>query len=132
MTTSLRNYSHRMSLAVGLTAVLASGCTLQEQTTPAISGPSELGLSLSVVAQPETLPRDGSSMSEIVITAFDANGQPKPNQRNDPLGERRHAESDRSTDRSRRQGQRSLYRARRERAGLDRDHHGDPAPCSWR
>jgi PKD repeat protein len=81
MTTSLRNYSHRISLAVGLTAVLASGCTIQEQTAPALSGPSELGLALTVVALPETLPRDGSSMSSIVITAFDANGKPKPGQR---------------------------------------------------
>jgi PKD repeat protein len=81
MTTSLRNYSHRISLAVGLTAVLASGCTIQEQTAPPLSGPSELGLALTVVALPETLPRDGSSMSSIVITAFDANGQPKPGQR---------------------------------------------------
>ena len=81
MTTSLRNYSHRISLAVGLTAVLASGCTIQEQTAPALSGPSELGLALTVVAQPETLPRDGSSMASILIAAFDANGRPKPGQR---------------------------------------------------
>ena len=81
MTTSFRHYSHRISLAVGLTAVLASGCTIQEQPTPALSGPSELGLALTVVALPETLPRDGSSMSSIVINAFDANGKPKPGQR---------------------------------------------------
>lgn len=81
MTTSLRNYSRRISLAVGLSAVLASGCTIQEQTAPPLSGPSELGLALTVVALPETLPRDGSSMSSIVISAFDANGKPKPDQR---------------------------------------------------
>ena len=80
MTTSLCSYSHRILLAIGLTAVLASGCTIQEQTAPAISGPSELGLSLTVAAQPETLPRDGSSMASILITAFDANGHPKPDQ----------------------------------------------------
>jgi PKD repeat protein len=81
MKTSLRNYAHRISLAVGLTAVLTSGCTIQEQTAPALSGPSELGLALTIAALPETLPRDGSSMSSIVITAFDANGKPKPGQR---------------------------------------------------
>ena len=81
MTISFRYVSHRISLAVGLMAVLASGCTLQEQPTPELSGPSELGLALSVVAQPEILPRDGSSVSSIVITAFDANGKPKPEQR---------------------------------------------------
>ena len=80
MRISLRYLSHRLSLAVGLMAVLASGCTVQEQPTPDLAGPSELGLSLSVVAQPEILPRDGSSMSSIIITAFDSNGKPKPNQ----------------------------------------------------
>jgi PKD repeat protein len=81
MTTSLRSYSHRILLAAGLTAALGSGCTIQEQTAPALSGPSELGLALTIAAQPETLPRDGSSMSTIVINAFDANGKPKPGQR---------------------------------------------------
>lgn len=81
MRISLRNYSHRISLAVGLTAVLATGCTVQEQPTPGLSGPSELGLALSVVAQPEILPRDGSSMSSISVTAYDSNGKPKPGQR---------------------------------------------------
>ena len=81
MTTCLRKYSHRISLAVGLTAVLASGCTIQEQTAPELSGPSELGLAMTIAAQPETLPRDGSSTAAIVITAFDANGKPKAEQR---------------------------------------------------
>jgi PKD repeat protein len=81
MTISLRYCSPRISLALGLMAVLSSGCTLQEQPTPDLSGPSELGLSLSVVAQPEILPRDGSSMSLIVIAAFDSNGKPKSDQR---------------------------------------------------
>ena len=62
-------------------AVLVAACTVQEQTAPALSGPSELGLALSVVAAPEILPRDGSSMSTITVTAFDSNGQPKPGQR---------------------------------------------------
>jgi len=81
MTTSLRSYSHRILLAAGLTAALGSGCTVQEQTAPALSGPSELGLALTIAAQPETLPRDGRSISTIVINAFDGNGKPKPGQR---------------------------------------------------
>jgi PKD repeat protein len=81
MTISFRNYSRRISLAVGLMAVAASGCSVAQQPTPALSGPSELGLALSVVAQPETLPRDGSSMSTISISAFDSNGQAKAGQR---------------------------------------------------
>ena len=132
MTTSFRHYSHRISLAVGLTAVLASGCTIQEQTAPALSGPSELGLALTVVAHPETLPRDGSSMSSIVITAFDANGKPKPGQRmilSANAGTLNPTEVLTGTD-----GKASaiVYRARRERAGLDCDNHGDPGrSCGW-
>lgn len=81
MRMSLRNYSHRISLAVGLMAVLGSGCTVQKQTAPGFTGPSELGLSISIAALPEVLPRDGSSMSSIAITAFDSNGKPKAGQR---------------------------------------------------
>ena len=53
MTMSLRNYSHRMSLAVGLMAALATGCTVQEQPTPDLSG-RRAWFALSVVAQPES------------------------------------------------------------------------------
>jgi PKD repeat protein len=81
MRISLRNYSHRISLAVGLVAVLGSGCTVQKQTAPGFTGPSELGLAVSIAALPEVLPRDGSSMSAIAITAFDSNGKPKAGQR---------------------------------------------------
>lgn len=64
-----------------LIVVLMAGCTVQEQRTPELSGPSELGLSLALVAQPETLPRDGSSMASIAVTAFDSNGKAKAGQR---------------------------------------------------
>jgi PKD repeat protein len=81
MRISFRNYSRRISLAAGLMAVLASGCTVDKQETPVLSGPSELGLSLSVVAAPEILPRDGSSISTISISAFDSSGKAKSGQR---------------------------------------------------
>lgn len=81
MRISVSNYSQRLSLAVGLMAVMATGCAVDKQAAPALSGPSELGLALSVVARPEMLPRDGSSMSTIVVSAFDANGQAKAGQR---------------------------------------------------
>ena len=66
---------------VALLAVMLSGCTVQEQRTPGLAGPSELGLALSVVAQPETLPRDGSSTAAIIISVFDAGGKPRSGQR---------------------------------------------------
>lgn len=61
--------------------VAATGCTVQEQSAPALSGPSELGLSVTVSAAPQVLPRDGSSMSTISINARNASGAPKGNQR---------------------------------------------------
>ena len=68
-------------LSVLALTVLLSGCTVQEQSTPGLAGPSELGLALTMAAQPETLPRDGASTAAIRVTAFDANGRPKPEQR---------------------------------------------------
>ena len=65
-------------------------------------------------------------MSTIVITAFDANGKPKPGQRmilSAIAGTLNPTEVLTGTD-----GKASavVYRARRERAGLDGDNHGDP------
>jgi PKD repeat protein len=62
-------------------AVLLSGCSVQEQPMPGLSGPSELGLGMSLTAAPEFLPRDGSSISRITAKAFDSNGKPIPGQR---------------------------------------------------
>jgi PKD repeat protein len=66
---------------LAMTAALFAGCTLQEQKTPGLTGPSELGLGMSLTASPEVLPRDGSSMSSIAVIVFDSNGAPKAGQR---------------------------------------------------
>jgi PKD repeat protein len=81
MTSTLRASLPRLVPAIGLIAVLTTGCAVQEQSAPPLAGPSELGLGLSVTALPETLPRDGSSMATIVVTAFDPNGAPLKGQR---------------------------------------------------
>ena len=81
MMSTNRLFSDRRLSVIALTVVLLSGCTVQEQSIPGLAGPSELGLALTMAAQPETLPRDGSSMASIRVTAFDANGRPKPEQR---------------------------------------------------
>jgi PKD repeat protein len=60
---------------------LLSGCSVQKQTVPGLTGPSELGLGLQVTASPEVLPRDGSSVSLITARAFNAEGKPKAGQR---------------------------------------------------
>jgi PKD repeat protein len=56
--------------------VAAAGCTVKKTETPQLSGPSELSLSLSIAANPDTLTQDGQSQSTIVVRARDANSQP--------------------------------------------------------
>jgi PKD repeat protein len=81
MTSTLRASLPRLVPAIGLVAMLTTGCAVQEQPAPSLAGPSELGLGLSVTALPETLPRDGSSMATIIVAAFDSNGAPLKSQR---------------------------------------------------
>lgn len=58
------------------TAVVAfAGCSLGKQTAPPVSGPSELGLSLSITATPDVIQQDGQSRSTIQVVARDASGQ---------------------------------------------------------
>jgi PKD repeat protein len=62
---------------LALTAVfLLTGCALDKQSAPALTGPSELGLSLEIKASPDTLTQDGQSQSFIEVTARDATSQP--------------------------------------------------------
>ncbi len=65
--------------AVAALALAMGACTTKKTEPPAPSGPSELGTSLSVAATPDLLPQDGSSTSQVVVHAFDANGQPVRN-----------------------------------------------------
>jgi PKD repeat protein len=53
------------------------GCTMKSQDTPPLTGPSELGTSITLRTQPEVLVQDGASQSLITITARDSNGKPK-------------------------------------------------------
>ena len=57
-------------------AGLASGCALSGTSAPSMTGPSELGLSLSIQAEPDVLVQDGLSRSRLIVTARDASGQP--------------------------------------------------------
>jgi large repetitive protein len=65
-------------LAFALAAGIA-GCTIARNPAPPLQGPSELGTSLTITANPSVLSMDGASQSAITVRAFDANGQPKPN-----------------------------------------------------
>lgn len=57
-------------------AVLVTGCSLDKQTAPSLTGPSELGLSIGVTATPDIITQDGQSQATIGITARDASSQP--------------------------------------------------------
>jgi PKD repeat protein len=63
-------------ITVAAAAVLVSACTVKKTEQPALTGPSELALSLALTANPDILEQDGTSQSRIVILARDATGQP--------------------------------------------------------
>src|SRR4026209_1771281 len=69
-------------MVMGAVAIAATslGCTMKSQDTPPLTGPSELGVSVSLRTQPEILVQDGSSQSLVTITVRDSNGKPKKDQ----------------------------------------------------
>jgi PKD repeat protein len=72
----------RFSLLVLLAGLLFStGCAMDEQSAPALAGPSGYGLSVTMTASPDVLARDGSSRSTIQLIARTADGKPATGQR---------------------------------------------------
>jgi chitodextrinase len=65
-------------IAVALVAC-AAGCTMKSQDAPPLTGPSELGTSISVSAAPDILTQDGGSQSLVTVMAYDKNGKPLRN-----------------------------------------------------
>jgi len=57
-------------------ATLFSGCMMQNQSAPALTGPSGFGRYLTMTAAPDTLPRDGSSQTQITLTYTDHEKKP--------------------------------------------------------
>jgi PKD repeat protein len=60
-----------------LATVWAAGCGLDDGSAPGLIGPSEFGLSVTLSASPDRVPRDGSSQSLVTITVRDASGKPE-------------------------------------------------------
>ena len=60
-------------------AIALAGCTMHEQETPDLSGPSEYGTSIAISTNPDVLTQDGASQSLITVTARDSNGSPLRN-----------------------------------------------------
>lgn len=57
-------------------AMAMSACTTKNQEAPPLTGPSEFGQSVSVSANPDSLPQDGASQSFVTVTVRDADAQP--------------------------------------------------------
>ncbi len=64
------------ALIVVAAIALASGCSIKKSERPTLTGPSEMGLSLNITANPDTLTQDGFSQARVVVLALDGNGQP--------------------------------------------------------
>lgn len=64
---------------VTLVALLAGACAVDEVSVPAPTGPSELGLSLTLSLDRDIMPQDGQSTTNLTVLARDANAQPKAN-----------------------------------------------------
>ena len=66
-------------IAVWIVAALSGalvGCSLQEQSPPAFTGPSGLSTAVTLSANRDSLPRDGGSQSVITVTWRDASNNP--------------------------------------------------------
>ena len=64
-------------LLLALAGVWATAACTSEPDIPKATGPSELGLSLQVLASPDVLTTDGRSQSQITVTARGPNSEPK-------------------------------------------------------
>jgi hypothetical protein len=62
-------------LARGL-ALAAGGCELTSQGEPDLSGPSDQGFNVELLAQPDTVNADGVSESQVRLVLRNQNGQP--------------------------------------------------------
>jgi hypothetical protein len=61
------------------TIVAASGCAIEETTTPALTGPSSFGRTLTVSITPDVLPQDGQSTARVTVQVTNETGQPVAN-----------------------------------------------------
>jgi len=64
-----------LATTVALGLALA-GCALDKAEDPGLIGPSETGLSVELLALPDTLNADGVSASTVQLILRDSNGQP--------------------------------------------------------
>ena len=60
---------------LAVAALLGAACTVHQTEAPALSGPSETALSVTITASPDSISQDGRSTSTIGLQARDANGK---------------------------------------------------------
>ena len=64
-------------VVVVIAGLFAVGCSLNDSESPTVTGPtSQFGLSITMTASPDQLPRDGVSQSLVTITVRDESGRP--------------------------------------------------------
>jgi PKD repeat protein len=63
------------ALTLLLTVAAAAACSTKNTTAPPLSGPSELALSITVAATPDTITQDGASQSQVIVVARDPSGK---------------------------------------------------------
>ena len=64
--------------AIAIASLMLAGgaCTVSKQSTPGLSGPSELAMSVQMTATPDSLLQNGLGTSQVAVTVFDAGGNP--------------------------------------------------------
>jgi PKD repeat protein len=73
-----QTFSPRLTMIVAAALVaFSSSCTMKDQETPPLTGPSELGTSIMVEVTPDLLNQDGGSQARVTVRAYDSNGKPK-------------------------------------------------------
>ena len=73
----------QLTLARGVALVMVAlsvSCTMKEQETPSLTGPSEFAKSITISVSPDVLQQDGRSVSEILIRARGPNNEPLANE----------------------------------------------------
>lgn len=65
----------RLTLGILGAALFLAACTVKKTETPGLTGPSELGTSITITVSPDVLSQDGASQSLVTIVARDNNGQ---------------------------------------------------------
>lgn len=64
------------TLTALVAAVALAGCTVKKTEAPSLSGPSEYGLSLQMLASPDQVTQDGISSSQVQVVARGPDGRP--------------------------------------------------------